>query len=88
MGVQPRLQAQPDFPPEVLGYAMSAFYGGRAEVHLRHVPVPIALVDFTSMYPTVDTLMNIWPLVTASQIDIVDVTDEVTQLLASTSLED
>ena len=32
MGVQPRLQAQPDFPPEVLGYAMSAFYGGRAEV--------------------------------------------------------
>ncbi len=86
--VQPRLAAQPDFPPAVLGYAMAAFYGGRAEVHLRRLPVPIALVDFTSMYPTVDTLMNIWPLVTAGQVDIVDVTEEVTQLLASTALED
>jgi hypothetical protein len=55
MGVQPRLTAQPDFPPELQGYAMSAFYGGRAEVHLRQTPRPVAVVDFTSMYPTVDT---------------------------------
>lgn len=88
MGIQPRLAAQPDFPPEVLGYAMSAFYGGRAEIHLRHLPVPIALVDFTSMYPTVDTLMNIWALVTASRVDVVDVTDEVNELLASTTVDD
>jgi hypothetical protein len=67
---------------------MSAFCGGRAEVHLRHLPVPIALVDFTSMYPTVDTLMNIWALVTADRVDTLDVTDEVTQLLRSTGLDD
>jgi hypothetical protein len=35
MGIKPRLTLQPDFPADVLGYAMSAFYGGRAEVHLR-----------------------------------------------------
>lgn len=88
MGIQPRLARQPDFPPEVLGYAMSAFYGGRAEVHLRQMPVPIALVDFTSMYPTVDTLMKIWDLVTASRVEVVDVTAEITQLLVSTALDD
>jgi len=88
MGIQARLALQPDFPPDVLGYAMAAFYGGRAEVRLRHLPVPIALVDFTSMYPTVDTLTGIWRLVTARQIDTVDVTQEVIQLLGNTALQD
>ena len=79
MGIEPRLTAQPDFPPEILGYAMSAFFGGRAEVHLRHVPAPVAVVDFTSMYPTVDTLMGIWDLVTATRIETIDVTDEISR---------
>jgi hypothetical protein len=81
MGIQPRLTTQPDFPSDVLGYAMSAFHGGRAEVHLRHVPAPVAVVDFTSMYPTVDTLMGIWQLVTADRVDVLDVTEEIRQLL-------
>jgi hypothetical protein len=88
MGIQPRLTTQPDFPPEILGYAMSAFYGGRAEVHLRHTPAPVAVVDFTSMYPTVDTLMGIWQLVTATRIDVVDVTEEIRQLLDTITAED
>jgi hypothetical protein len=88
MGIEPRLTAQPDFPPEILGYAMSAFYGGRAEVHLRHTPAPVVVVDFTSMYPTVDTLMGIWELVTAARIETVDVTGEVQELLGSVSVDD
>ncbi len=31
MGITPVLERQPDFPTEILGAAMSAFYGGRAE---------------------------------------------------------
>ena len=88
MGVTPRLTAQPDFAPEVLGYAMSAFYGGRAEVHIRHTPIPVAVVDFTSMYPTVDALLGLWDHVTAASIDTVDATDEVTDLLGSITLDD
>jgi hypothetical protein len=88
MDITPRLTAQPDFPAEILGYAMSGFYGGRAEVHLRHTPAPVAVVDFTSMYPTVDTLMGIWDLVTATRIDTVDVTDEISELLATITAED
>ncbi len=81
MGISPRLTSQPEFPNELLGHAMSAFYGGRAEVHLRHVPVPVQVVDFTSMYPTVDILLGLWRLVTAARIDTVDVTEEIGELL-------
>jgi len=88
MNVSPRLTTQPDFDPQVLGYAMSAFYGGRAEVHIRHTPIPVAVVDFTSMYPTVDALLGLWDHVTAETIDTVDATDEVTDLLGSITLDD
>ncbi len=88
MGLQPRLAAQPDYPSEVLGSAMSAFYGGRAEVRIRRVPVPVALVDFTSMYPAVDIDLGLWRLVTAARIDAVEVTDEINQLLAAITLQD
>jgi len=88
MGIQPRLTVQPDFPAEILGYAMSAFFGGRAEVHLRHLPAPVGVVDFTSMYPTVDTLMGVWDLVTAAGIHTVDVTDEIRRLVKVITVED
>ena len=88
MGIRPRLVLQPDFADDVLGYAMSAFYGGRAEIHIRKTPVPVALVDFTSMYPTVDILMGIWDLVIANRVDVVDVTQEIQTLLENTSLDD
>ncbi len=87
MGIQPRLQRQPEFDRSLLGLAMSAFYGGRAEVHIRHQPLPISLVDFTSMYPSVDQLLDLWPLVTADRVETVDVTDDIRQLLATITLE-
>lgn len=59
-------------PPWFLGAAMSAFYGGRAECRIRLTAVPIVLVDFTSMYPTVNALMGSWKLITAETIRIVD----------------
>ena len=35
MGVRPILERQPDFPRDILGATMAAFYGGRAECHIR-----------------------------------------------------
>lgn len=75
-----------DTSDQVLGIAMSAFYGGRAECHIRKHPVPVRLVDFTSMYPTVNALMGIWRLLTARQIQIYDdisTVDEIQRFLAS-----
>ncbi len=72
MGIKPVLERQPDFPKQYLGYAQSAFFGGRTSAHIRKVPVPIVSTDFLSMYPTVNALMNLWRFVTAQEIKIVE----------------
>lgn len=71
MGISPVLQRQPNFPKRYLGYAQSAFYGGRTSAHVRKVPVPIVYTDFLSMYPTVNSLMGLWKFVTARKISMV-----------------
>jgi hypothetical protein len=87
MGVIPPLDRWPDFPPDQLGAAMSAFYGGRAEIRHRAEPLPVQLVDFTSMYPTVVALLNLWPLLTAGTLQCLDATAEVQELLEAITLE-
>jgi hypothetical protein len=72
MGIEPILMRQPDFPREFLGYAQSAFIGGRTSAHIRKVAVPVVYTDFLSMYPTVNSLMNLWSLVTAREIKVVE----------------
>jgi hypothetical protein len=74
--------------PAVLGYAMSAFYGGRAEARIVRTPVPVVLVDFTSMYPSVNALLDTWTLLTARTVRAVPATEEVRELLAQPDLLD
>jgi hypothetical protein len=81
MLLKPVLQRQPDFSPELLGLSMGAFFGGRSEVRIRHQPVPVVLLDFLSMYPTVNALMHNWDLLIAPRIEVVDVMAEVRELL-------
>lgn len=71
MGVAPVLDWQPKFPKQYLGYAESAFFGGRTSAHIRKVPVPIVYTDFLSMYPTVNALMGLWRYVTAEEVSVV-----------------
>jgi hypothetical protein len=82
MGIRSILERQPDFPKDVLGFAMAAYYGGRAECRIRQVPVPVVYLDFLSMYPTVCSLLGIWRLLTCARIAVEDATAEVTALLA------
>ena len=77
MGIAPWRSVQPKFPPEIIGQIMSAYYGGRAEVHIRREITPVIHCDFRSMYPTVCTLMGLWKFVIAKGIDWSDATDEV-----------
>jgi hypothetical protein len=72
MGITPILERQPDFSKAYLGYAESAFFGGRASAHIRKVLVPVVYTDFLSMYPTVNSLMDLWSFVTAEKIRIVE----------------
>jgi hypothetical protein len=87
-GIIPILQRQQDFPREVLGYAMEAYYGGRAECRVRKVAVPVVYLDFLSMYPTVNALMGLWRFHIAERIELHEVTDHVRELLERTSADD
>jgi len=87
MGLHPVLERQPDFPGDLLGYAMVAYFGGRAECRIRGVSVPVVYLDFLSMYPTVCSLLDLWQLLICGQIDIVDATEDVQRLLAGITLE-
>ncbi len=72
MRINPIVERQRTFPKRYLGYAQSAFFGGRTSAHIRKLAVPVVYTDFLSMYPTVNRLMNLWKFVTANKIQIVD----------------
>lgn len=88
MGIRSPLDRQPDFDRDLLGASMTAYFGGRAETRIRKVPMPVVYVDFLSMYPTVNALINIWDLVIASSIEIDDATSDVQGLLSRPNLAD
>ena len=71
-----------------LAQSMGAFYGPRVEVRVRHVPVPVSLVDFASQYSNVARLSGLWSLLTSERIVAVDATDEVRELLERVELAD
>jgi hypothetical protein len=83
MNIKPWRQVQPDFPPQLIGHILSAYYGGRAEVHIRRQIVPVIHCDFLSMYPTVCTLMGLWDFVRAKGVGHCDDTEEVRHLVAA-----
>jgi len=67
---------------------MEAYYGGRAECRIRKIAVPVVYLDFLSMYPTVNALMDLWRFHIAERIETQDVTEHVRELLERTSAED
>jgi hypothetical protein len=72
----------------VFGACMAAYFGGRAECRIRKHPVPIVALDFRSMYPTVNALVNLWPMLTAESVSVVDATADVETFLASITADD
>ena len=92
MGIEtPHIEISPGLAlaeNEINGIAMTSYYGGRAECHIRGVPVPVTYCDFQSMYPTVFNLTELWKMFTAESIPVKDATVEVENLLAEIELDD
>jgi len=86
MNVTPPLEKFTDLDPKLLGWSMSAFFGGRAEARIARTPVPVVVADFTSMYPAQNALLDTWPLLTAASLTVDDVTDSVRRLVADPGL--
>jgi len=88
MGVTPWRQMQPNFPDDIIGNIMSAYYGGRSEIHIRKTSVQVLYCDFLSMYPTVCTLMGLWRFVTAQGMDWQDSTAATRKFLNEITISD
>ena len=88
MGITPWRQMQSKFPPALIGQIMSAYYGGRAEVHIRREITPVIHCDFRSMYPSVCTLMGLWRFVIARGVRWRDATAEVNRFVETCALDD
>jgi hypothetical protein len=86
MGLKTPL-AQFDVPHKLHGIAMQAYYGGRAECRVRHTAVPVVHTDFKSQYPTVNTLLGNWDILTSGDISFDLATEEVRALLANVTLD-
>jgi len=85
MGVtQPEQKFQPE--DRTNGICMQSYYGGRAEIRVRHTPVPIVYTDFLSQYPTVNTLLGLWRLLTAKKLRVREATPDVKALLQTVDI--
>ena len=80
--------ARQTFSAHKLGYAMNAFYGGRAECRIRRKALPVVYTDFVSMYPTVNALLGNWAMLTAGKIGTAEARQEVSAFLDAVRLED
>ena len=83
MGIKPWLAVEKSYSARTIGRIMSAYFGGRAEVHRRREVVRTLYCDFASMYPTVCTLMGLWRFVIADGIEEHDATAEARAVLAN-----
>ena len=88
MGIKPLFGCDPSFPRERFGEIFCAYYGGRAEVRNRRVVCEVQYCDFKSMYPTVNTLMGLWPFVIGTGMRAEDTTNETWVFLEGIGLED
>jgi hypothetical protein len=88
MGIPRFLHAHPEVPPEIHGYGMVAYYGGRSEVRIRLKPTEVRYCDFKSQYATVNALMGLQDLLLARSVTVRDVTRETRDFLTTVRLED
>ncbi len=83
--VYPRRKfAKPDY---AFGIAMQGYLGGRAECRIRKCELPVVPVDFMSQYPTVNELLDNWPVLTSERIVFEDATEEVQKFLKGITLQ-
>jgi hypothetical protein len=81
-GITPLATRATTVTPEVLGYFMAAYLGGRSEERIRRVPLPVRYVDFSSMYTSVFALLNLHEWLIAKSFKVVDATAQARTVLA------
>jgi len=88
LGITSPLSRMQDIPPEIQGYAMTSYYGGKCEVRIRKQETEIAYCDFKSQYPSVYALMDLQEMLLAETFHMVRTTQWVTDMLDNFQLSD
>jgi hypothetical protein len=81
-------ELNPDFDPFVLGCFMESYYGGQADVRIRHHIVEVIHCDFKSQYPTINVLMGLQDFLIADQIGVTRDDPEARRFLKTVWLDD
>jgi len=81
LGIAPLLQKQPDFNRRHLGKATAAYFGGRADVRVRKLGLPVRVLDFTAMYATIFCVQGLHKLLGAHRLGVQAVTTEIRGLV-------
>lgn len=89
MGIKPFLEKNISrIKNETLGQVTTTYFGGRSEVRIRKVPVPVTVLDFLSMYPSMCILLGLWEFITCAHIEERECTDEVKAFVETVTLDD
>jgi hypothetical protein len=64
-------------PDYIYGIAAQSYFGGRAECKIRNTPLPVVLTDFSSQYPSINSLLGNPDVLRAESLSFEDATDEV-----------
>jgi hypothetical protein len=59
MNIKPFMQQNPNFSKDLMGLAMTCYYGGRVETHIRLTATPATCVDASAMYASNYCRMNL-----------------------------
>jgi hypothetical protein len=87
MGIKPPM-VKFNIPDYILGIASQAYFGGRAECKIRNTPVPVVLTDFSSQYPTINSLLGNPKVLIAEKLIFEDATKEIQKFVDATELDD
>jgi hypothetical protein len=71
----------------IQGIASQAYFGGRAECRIRNTPLPVVLTDFSSQYPTINSLLGNPDVLIAESLTFEDATEEVRTFVERITLE-
>jgi hypothetical protein len=90
------LQAMGITPPKekfavsnrIHGIASQAYFGGRSECRIRNTPLPVVLTDFSSQYPTINSLLGNPEVLIAESLSFEDATADVQVLVDKITLDD
>jgi hypothetical protein len=86
-GITSFFEKNPNFPSKICGYAISAYIGGRTECKVRKTATKVTVLDFFSMYPTVNLLLDSWKFIIARTIETEEVTKEIQDFIDGFNLE-